>query len=55
MYIPSFHVLINADRKFFHAKNNLDIIDMFDDGIVDIYNENQRMKVVDMQNILYDE
>jgi hypothetical protein len=44
-------VLINVDPMFFHAKNNPDIIDMFDDDIVDIYNENPKMMVVDMLNI----
>jgi hypothetical protein len=44
-------VLINVDLKFFHAKNNLDIIDILYDDIVDIYNENLKMMDVDMLNI----
>jgi hypothetical protein len=44
-------VLINDDEMFVHAKNNLDIIDMFDDDIEGIYNENRKMMDVDMPNI----
>ena len=50
MYIPSFHVLANDDQKLVHARSNLDIIDMFDHDIVDIYSENQKMMAVDMLN-----
>jgi hypothetical protein len=51
MYILSFHAWIDDDVKFVHAKNNLDIIDMFDNDIEDIYNENRKMMDVDMPNI----
>ena len=55
MYILSSRVLVNVDPTLAHARNNLDIIDMFDHDIADIYIEIPRTMFVDKQNISHDE
>lgn len=53
--ILSFHALTNAVRRSRPRRSNLDAIDMFDDGIVDIYSENRKTKAADTPSISLDE